>query len=455
MEFIALDIGTSFTKGAVVDVESLRIRDVRRTPSPSRMDSGDPLLHELDADNVVAGARQLIDRLANTSSDCAGILMTGQMGGLVLCNDDGTARRPYISWLDRRATSDHPDQSGSIFEALQSRVDSRAASVFGNEFRPGLPLSFLYSLLVCGELSRHSGAIPVTLPDYVAASLCGERPVMEWTGATGTLDIATRSFPKGLLAEIGLGSLSLPELVSYQHRIGTYQAGGQSLAVYAATGDHQCSLVGTLLAEGELSINISTGSQVSMLTDESEPGQFQIRPYFDGLWLKTITNIPAGRALTSIISLLAEFSGDAVDLKSAYQWFFERAESVSESDVEVNLAFFPGAVDGPGFIQNLNEGNLTVGHLSRSCLQQMADYYRQMAQRVDPTGSSTRIAFSGGIAQMSEFLRNLISQALGTPCRLAASSEDSLMGMMILGRVIGGLDSSVREATQAVRNQLQ
>lgn len=453
MEYIALDIGTSFTKGAIVNVEELNIRSLSRRPSPSRIASDNPLYHELDPDGVVAGTKEIIQELSTESPNCSGILMTGQMGGLVLCDENGTAQRPYISWLDRRATADHRRQACSIFESISAIVGSRASTVFGNEFRPGLPLSFLYSLSENGDLSQYAGTIPVTLPDYVAAALCHAQPVMEWTGATGLLDVTNRCFPADLLTELGLDELSLPELVDFRHCVGECDVNGRHIPVYAATGDHQCSLAGTLLSDSELSINISTGSQVSMLTSDSTVGEFQIRPYFDGRLLKTITNIPAGRALTAIIKLLTEIGGDEIELKKAYQTLFNKAAATPESDVEVNLAFFPGAIEGPGSFQNLNEGNLTVGHLARACLNQMATYYAQLATRIDADRSWNRIAFSGGIAQMSELLREMVAEKIGSPYRMAATSEDSLMGMMILGRVIARLNDNVAAATDFVASR--
>lgn len=454
MEFIALDIGTSFTKGAVVDVERLSIRNVQRVASPSQQSSDNSLHYELDPINVVTGVRQIIKQLANAAPEAVGIQITGQMGGLVLCNPDGTARRPYISWLDRRATGRRSPQAETYFGSLTRIVGKRAADILGNEFRPGLPLSFLYTLAESDELDRHSGAIPVTLPDFVAAALCNAAPVMEWTAATGLADVRQRKFPIELFAELRLDRLQLPPLVDFRHCVGTYSADGKDIPVYAATGDHQCALLGTLLREDELSINVSTGSQVSLLTEDPVAGDYQVRPFFDGRFLKTITNIPAGRALTAVIGLLTEMSPREPDLKSAYRQFFEYAESTPESDVEVNLGLFPGAVAGPGSFGNLNEGNLTVGHIARACLNQMATTYQQMATRLDTAHSWSRIAFSGGIAQMSPLLRQLVSESLDSEHRLAADTEDSLMGMIVLGRIIGGLDHTVAESTDFVARTL-
>ncbi|MCP4169414.1 MAG: hypothetical protein GY758_01430, partial [Fuerstiella sp.] len=349
MDFIAIDIGTSFTKGSVVDVNSMVIRNVSRRAGGAKLASEDPFVYELDLDNVLQGVTELIDQLLSSTTDCRGILMCGQMGGLVLCDRNGRARSNYISWLDRRATNTHPSGKVTYFDRLTEEVGDRSRTVLGNEFRPGLPLSFLHYLRENGQLDNLPGTIPVTLPDYVAAALCNTRPVMEWTSTAGTLDIVSRQFPYDLLRELRLDHLDWPDIVDFRHVVGEYEVAGRSLPVYAPTGDHQCSLAGTLLAQGELSINVSTGSQVSMLTSSTDVGDFQVRPYFDGLLLKTITNIPAGRALTAIMKLLTEIPGRSKeDMAQSWDYFFQQAQQTTTTDAGVNLAFFPGAVEGPG-----------------------------------------------------------------------------------------------------------
>ena len=203
-----------------------------------------------------------------------------------------------------------------------------------------------------------------------------------------------------------------------------------------------------------MSVNISTGSQVSLLSDTAETGPFQLRPYFDGQWLKTITNIPAGRALSSIIGLLTEIGGREAD-QSAWDYFFEQAEQTAETDVDVNLAFFPGAIDGPGALLNLREDNLTVGHLARACLSTMVDYYVQLGTRLDEKRSWQRLTFSGGIAQRTALLPRRVAERFQSEYRIATVTEDAIFGLLVLGKVISGQEASVAAATATIARQLQ
>lgn len=443
MNFIAIDIGTSFFKGAVVDVESMTLTHVARQPAPRPLPHDDPLFYELDPAQVIGAVRSLIDELAGWA-ECRGVLLCGQMGGLVLADDSGNARSPYISWLDRRTTAPHPSDSGTCFERFAQRAGTDAAARLGNEFRPGLPLPFLFWLNEQHRLP--TDAIPLTLPDFVAANLCSARPVMEYTSATGTIDVRSRQVPEDVAAAAGLPGLDWPELVDFRHVVGEVEADGRTIPVYAAVGDHQCSLAGTLIAAGELSLNISTGSQVSTVADSADPGDYQLRPFFDGTWLKTITNIPAGRALNALLAFLTELGNAGGTPEAAWDDFFKQAETVDASDAAVNLAFFPSPVPGPGSIGNLREDNFTVAHVARASLETMAEYYDTFATRLFPQRDWNRVAFSGGLAQKSPLLRRLILDRLGDAHRLSASTEDALLGLGILGRVVGGLNETVASA---------
>ena len=88
MEFIAIDIGTSFTKGAIVDVESQKIRNISRRMGSAKLASADPFFFELSPADVLHGVTEVIGKLLSSSANCCGILMCGQMGGLVLCDRD-------------------------------------------------------------------------------------------------------------------------------------------------------------------------------------------------------------------------------------------------------------------------------------------------------------------------------------------------------------------------------
>src|SRR6185295_18972949 len=115
--------------------------------------------------------------------------------------------------------------------------------------------------------------------------------------AFGALDLSTGRWHEEVIGKLGLESLRWPEVRASGAVVGKWRGA----PCFTAVGDQQCALAGALLAERELSVNIGTGSQVAILSDSAMAGPHQTRPYFGGRFLRTITHIPAGRALSALL----------------------------------------------------------------------------------------------------------------------------------------------------------
>ena len=72
--------------------------------------------------------------------------------------------------------------------------------------------------------------------------------------------------------------------------------------MFTGVGDQQASLYGTELETGKIVVNIGTGGQVAGFQEPSQPkGNFQVRHYFEGKEIRTITHLPSGRALSAFV----------------------------------------------------------------------------------------------------------------------------------------------------------
>ncbi len=92
MEVLGLDIGSSSMKGAILDLTDLAIREVAVQPFPGPRPGLPTGWHEVDADEVVDGCRQLIDGLLRTAQPQA-ILLCGQHGMAMCWSSPATRRR--------------------------------------------------------------------------------------------------------------------------------------------------------------------------------------------------------------------------------------------------------------------------------------------------------------------------------------------------------------------------
>jgi len=460
MTLIGIDLGTSFLKGAILNTETLRPEYVLREPFPEPLPGLPAVFREYDVEPILAAVQSLIARLAPLAPRCEGILFSTQMHGLVLTDEQGHARSNLLTWLDQRVTLPHPSGKGSYFDVLVARLTAdELRELGGTELRPGLPAGSLFWMVENGKLPNDKGPsgklMPVALGDFVAARLAGVRPVTEVSNAHahGAMNILTSGWHRGVIERLGLGKLAWPEIVDQGTVIGHLSLEGQQVPLFTPVGDFQASAAGALLEPDELWLNISTGSQVSLERARPELGPFQTRPFFDGRYLITVTTIPAGRALNSLVKLLSELAlAEGHALADPWSYISCAAAAASDPVMQANIAFFAGAVGDRGALTNLREEELTVGHLFRAAFRNMADNYRECAGRLTPSPNWQRLVFSGGLVQKMELLRQLICDRFGVPYRFCPVAEDAMLGLLVLGLAFTGRADSVEEATRRIRD---
>lgn len=455
MSFIAIDLGTSFIKGAVVNLETRELHHVQRTPFPPQIENTAPLACEFDPNEILAVVRRLIAELAPHTPDCEGIVMCTQMHGMVLMNGRGETRSNCVTWRDQRVVMPHPSGSGSYYQVLTGRIDPKHIKQLGNELDPGRPICYLFWFAERGKLEP--GLTPVSLPDFVLSALCGSAPGVEITnaGAYGALNLETLDWHEGVIEELGLNHLHWPALRQTGEVVGHASVNGKQVPCYTPVGDYQCALVGALFGADEVSLNIATGSQVSQMMPELTLGDYQTRPFFEGKFLNTFTSSPGGRALNVIVDLLCHLAkSQGVELRDPWEEIARATEKVADSDLEVDLNFFPTPRGDRGRIANIRGDNLTLGHLFRAAFKNMAESFYDCAVRLNPEKSWKGLLFSGGLACKLEVLRQVIQQRFAANYRLPPYDEDTLFGLLILASVFSGRAKSINTLTQQLRGEL-
>lgn len=448
---IGIDLGTTFMKGAVLDADALTIAHIRRRPFPDPLPGLPALRREYDAGQIAALVDSLIAELLPLAAPCEGIVMCTQMHGNVFVDERGTIRSPLITWQDQRVLEPH-SSGGNYFERMMAHISPDERRKFGNELRPGLPVGLWYWLAEHGQLPT---LYPAALADAVIAALCGIPPVTEITNAAshGPLNLTTLDWDREVVARLGLSRLNLPRIVRHSTVAGLLRREAQHIPFFTPIGDFQCAILGALLREGELSLNISTGSQVSLLRRAAEFGNFQTRPFFDGQYVITVTTLPAGRALNALIRLLTELGGR--DQADPWEYITRAAETAPDPELRVDLAFYATPVGDRGAITNMREEEMTVGHVFRAAYRNMADNYFTAAQRLSAQPNWERLVFSGGLAQKIRLLRETIAARFGLPFRLAPSSEDTMLGLLALGLMFTGRAGSAEGAMSILYERYQ
>ena len=452
MSFIGIDLGTSFIKIAAIDLEGCRLQRIRRIPFPEPIAGLDPLRCEFDPQDILSPVRELLAEMSDLSDQIEGLVMCTQMSCLVMMDREGKVRSNCIGWRDQRALEPHPSNVGSYYDVLKTRITEQQREQMGNELPLGAPICFLFWMAEQNKLEK--GLIPVSLADFVLSVLCGSVPSVDSTNAMAyeLLNLNTSQWHSEVIRELGLDKLQWPEILGHGAVVGRVKIGAKTVPCYTAVGDYQCALAGALLEEKELSLNVSTGSQVSRLTRELVLGNFQTRPFFDGKFTNTISHLPAGRSLNILVDLITELPrSQHLPVADPWQYIAKVTEESGLSDLKVNLGFFPGPRGNQGGISNIREQNLTVGSLFRAAFENMAENYSQCADSIWPDRSWQKIVFSGGLVRKNELLRRIIQQKLKTGYRLCPLEEDTLLGLMALAMVFSRRVSTVEQAMCQLR----
>lgn len=429
---LGLDIGSTSIKGAVLDLRAGEVRSIVRQLFPQPL-TGLPAGHfEVAPAEVLEVTQAVIADLLREAPAVEALFFSGQMGGVILVDQAGNALTNYLSWRDQRTLQ--PQASGAMtLDRIRAKWTCNELIDLGSELQAGSASSLLFWLVEHDRLP--DGAMPATVADFVIGQLCNSPPQMDPTQAIGLLDLNTGNWHRAAFDVLGLGRVRWPQLADYRRSVGGLAFGGRKIPCHASFGDQQCALRGVGLTRDELSLNISTGSQVSQRTARFQPGPYQTRCYFDGDYLNTITHLPAGRSLNVLTDLLTELArAEGVTLTRTWNTIADRAAAADGGGLMVDLAFFAGPLGCTGRLDGITTENLTVGNLFYSAFRNMADNYLLCADRLNPDRSLLGIALSGGLTRSAPVLRQLIQGRFAVPVRESTETEETLLGLLDVAR---------------------
>jgi sugar (pentulose or hexulose) kinase len=431
MKVMGIDIGSSSIKGAVLDLSSLTVMTPVVRPFPSPIAGLPKGWVEIDPIAVVHAVDEVLSSLIEQAPDATWLGFSGQMGGLILLDDQTRPLTNYVSWQDQRSIEPSGDGKSLLDRICNTWKDAGFLAKLGNELQAGSTTTLMAWHRDNRLLPKH--AIPANIADFVIAHRVGHPIPMHATHAIGMLDLTSGEWHRRAMEQIGLGDFTLPELSHTESCVGEWKHASQTLQVFGSYGDQQCALRGAGLQPNELSLNISTGSQVSRRTTSFQPGRYQSRKYFFGDTLDTVTHLPAGRSLNVLVDLLTEVAhAQGIALEHPWDTINSLVDAEADTDLEVNLAFFQGPLGNRGRIENLTTENLSVGTLFLAAFRAMADNYLRIAERFS-TMDWTGVVLSGGLTQKVPRLRSLLKDRFTVPLRESAG-EETLAGLLDIAR---------------------
>ena len=414
---VALDIGASFIKASRVGDDGSLLGEVVRRPAPVGVELDGPGSRVIPANDLLSAVRAVLADV-DPGSEARLLAISNQMHGFVFVDRDLGAAYGPVTWQDQRGRESVPTVRESLGEDGVSRL--------GNELRSGIPLGTLAALR--GQLDSVADCVVASIGDWVAWSIAGKAGPMHATNAAamGLMDVEKGCWDTDALEAAGLHEGQMPEICDEVKVI------DGRLAALTPIGDQQAALLGIGVGPAEISFNVATGAQVTRVAEPGSKTDVQVRPYFGGKQLHTVTHIPAGRALNAWLGLLTELAGGAGSLEEDWELVMERVAQRSGSGLQFNLALFDNADGDSGSVTSILEDDLTVGEFMGAALDRLAQSLAFHAERVGYGGVDTAV-YSGGWLREGRTVGETLAELIPVPVRRHSETEDTLSG---LGKIV-------------------
>lgn len=437
MKIIALDIGSSFLKSAVLDTEANTLTNKTRTPTPARLKGETPSCFELDADLLYQGVTGLVDEQIDRTPEVKGILFSTQMHGFVLTRD-GKELTPYVSWQDTRA--ERPKPGGSDLAELEKKLGHETILQMGTRFKAGIAACSLYSYLKDHPMDL-AGAMFHTLGSYLIFRMNGgQRHACHLTSAasTGFADAPRGQWNARTIETVGASALRFPAIVTETEPLGDYRG----VPLFADIGDHQASVYGSAEHVADIAtsvvITLGTGAIICAPAQGFVKADMEVRPFFEGNSLMTITRQPGGRAMDVVIDLYADvwqqITGKAPDKQEIWQAMWKEVHEDTQG-LCVKPDFYIGP--GEGAICQIGKQNLTARNLFAATMDGLANAYAVAIEKLKALNPAIdRIVLVGGKLSKSEEMRRRIEKATGLSTAFSPREDEALWGLANIAKRI-------------------
>jgi sugar (pentulose or hexulose) kinase len=433
MYTIGIDIGSTFIKAAVFDIEKKCCISNSSIPFPSRVKQDYPECFQVPAEEILSIVKTLIDQAVKIKP-LDYILFSTQMHGFIYEAENSCQAPVYVSWQDSYCTLPVLDGDATALKALSELLSHGELNPSGISLKPSLGLCNLYARINSKLSPVPTSGELFTLGSWIIHKLTG-RNICHITNAAplGLTDITRNSWNKGLIATLGFQQIKLPEIAAEDFEVCGYYNG---IAVLPDYGDQQVSILGSQPSPGDVLVNIATAGQVSINTECFNPGYYEVRPFFQSTYINTISNLPSGRNLAVLASFLRMaveiFADKAVDDAYIYNKLHELWKNgpVYSNGLSADTLFFPtDKKTSGGSISNIREDNFTPGALLSAFYENISEIYKDNILTLLAGTRPQRLLFLGGVSWKNPDLVEAIANRFGISYKKSPMPDEALNGM--------------------------
>lgn len=431
MKLLGLDIGTTSMCAVVMD------KDTECVIKSVVIENGSFLVTEhaweklQDAECIVGKLKKVVRNLLSEYTDIAFIGLTGQMHGILYVDKNGNCVSPLYTWQDGRGTL--PVFAGkTLGDLIYEETGEKVSTGYGW-------VTHLYN--------QKKGCVPegavviCTIADFFGMKLTGRaQPLVHPTMAAslGFFDIDRNDFQADVMEMLGIDRKIIPEVTEQITALGTFQG----IPVYTAIGDNQASFLGAAGREqGTILINMGTGGQISVLSEEHvRISGIETRPFLGRNYLLVGASLCGGRAYAILEKFFREYMRAAgMEVCSQYEVMKRIAENSRASSLLRVRTTFQGTRANPdlkGSIEQIDEENFTPAALILGFLngmvQELYDMYGTIIAESDI--KAVRLVASGNGVRKNELLLEALKEIFKMEPELSRYREEAACGAAMCGK---------------------
>jgi xylulokinase len=417
---LLIDIGGTDLKVGLVKEGQSKLLHVFRYPTPSFLKSSN-FRKEISPKELLYCCNMAILKAERVFGPIKSIALSGQMGCWILTDNQNNPLTNVISWQDKRVEEIIPEGS-SFLEFAKKIYGQESVRLSGNEIRPGLPIFGMYQYFhenkVNIKLRFHS------LISWLSSQLVTKYPYIAHEtdfASSGMLNLETKKILSDF-NELFKAQIEFPEVTDQYLYLGESKT--KESKFFVGVGDQQASLYGSELSSNTVVVNIGTGGQVAAL--QPSVGAYtnaQVRPYFDGKMIKTLTHLPAGRALTAYAEGLDFEKLGTLDYESILKSRVSENTNIAKRDI---VNFEEDVFRIPKPLNSQEKQNI-----SDEVAFQFFQVYRDAIKSLN-CEKMTSLIFAGGVGQRFQSLQESLSTEFKTPIHVADTNESTLQGLSFL-----------------------
>ena len=422
MKSIGIDIGTTSICLVIYEGESGKIED-----SLSVRNAFMPETFCQDPDHIADEVIRLLQELAKRNEPIGAIGISAQMHGILYTDAAGRAVTPYYTWKDESGKL--PFEGATFAEFLSGKTGYRIYSGYGSATH--------FYLGKTGQIPERAVFL-CNIGDYLAMRLCGKtvpRQDVSIAASLGGLLPDKSGYDREALSAAGVRTKLYPEVSREFAPFGTWTG----IPVYPAVGDNQASFFAAAgREEAAISVNVGTGSQVSLFSSgltEASSGEVRPFPGAGSLYVQGSGN--GGKVYEKLASFWEEavfaFTGEKID---AYEGMRRLGEGKQDTALTADPLLYGSRTraEVQGSISGITEDDFHPGDLIRAWVSGMARELHELYLEFPQSLREGRkwIVGSGNGIRKNALLQQEIEKAFGLPLRLKELREEAAAGAAML-----------------------